>query len=101
MRAEKERDKGMAEKTIYDLSRPGRTGVSLPACDVPGKPVDQLLPGWALRPRQPELPELAEIDVIRHMKMKTVGRVDPGRIYDDVIDYVEMESSTIGHYEID
>jgi glycine dehydrogenase subunit 2 len=70
----------MAEKTIYDLSRPGRTGVSLPACDVPEKPVDQLLPGWALRDSQPELPELAEIDVIRHfVQLSTLNyHVDKG-----------------------
>ncbi len=70
----------MAEKTIYDLSRPGRTGVSLPACDVPEQPVDQLLPDWALRRRQPELPELAEIDVIRHfVQLSTLNyHVDKG-----------------------
>ncbi|MBW7997203.1 MAG: glycine dehydrogenase subunit 2 [Candidatus Glassbacteria bacterium] len=56
----------MSQKTIYDLSRPGRTGVSLPACDVPEKPLDDLLPGWARREREAELPELAEIDVVRH-----------------------------------
>ena len=56
----------MAEKTIFDLSVPGRGGVSLPECDVPVEPIDKLLPAWARRKREAELPELSEVDVVRH-----------------------------------
>lgn len=53
------------EPTIFELSRPGRTGTNMPACDVPEKPVADLLPGVALRAEVP-FPELAEPDVVRH-----------------------------------
>lgn len=51
----------MTEPLIYDISHPGRRAVSLPACDVPESP----LPLDALRAELP-MPEVAEIDVIRH-----------------------------------
>ncbi|MEI8131482.1 MAG: aminomethyl-transferring glycine dehydrogenase subunit GcvPB [Leptolinea sp.] len=51
----------MAEKTIYELSSPGRQGVQFPEADVPASG----LPKEFLRKELP-LPELAEIDVIRH-----------------------------------
>lgn len=51
----------MAEKTIYELSSPGRQGVQFPQADVPTSG----LPKEFLRKELP-LPELAEIDVIRH-----------------------------------
>ncbi len=49
------------EPTIYELSCPGRTGVTFPEPDVP---VAQL-PETLLRKNLP-LPELAEADVVRH-----------------------------------
>ncbi|MGD0877977.1 MAG: aminomethyl-transferring glycine dehydrogenase subunit GcvPB [Anaerolineales bacterium] len=49
------------EPNIYELSSPGRTGVTFPAPDVPHAD----LPGNLLRKELP-LPELAEVDVIRH-----------------------------------
>jgi len=51
----------MAEKTIYELSSPGRQGVQFPEADVPASG----MPKEFLRKDLP-LPELAEIDVIRH-----------------------------------
>ncbi|MDX1933197.1 MAG: aminomethyl-transferring glycine dehydrogenase subunit GcvPB [Capsulimonadales bacterium] len=53
------------EPTIFELSRPGRVGTQMPACDVPEQPIDDLLPGVALRDELP-LPEMAEPDVVRH-----------------------------------
>ena len=53
------------EPTIFEISRPGRVGVQLPASDVPEKSLSDLLPGVALRETLP-LPELAEPDVMRH-----------------------------------
>ncbi len=49
------------EPTIYELSSPGRTGVTFPEPDVP----DFKLPENLLRKELP-LPELAEADVVRH-----------------------------------
>jgi glycine dehydrogenase subunit 2 len=49
------------EPTIYELSSPGRTGVTFPDPDVPRAD----LPDSLLRADLP-LPELAEVDVVRH-----------------------------------
>ena len=51
----------MTEPTIYELSSPGRTGVTFPEPDVPAAK----LPEKLLRKELP-LPELAEVDVVRH-----------------------------------
>jgi glycine dehydrogenase subunit 2 len=51
----------VVEPTIFELSSPGRTGVTFPASDVPVF----ALPKSLLRKELP-LPELAEVDVIRH-----------------------------------
>jgi glycine dehydrogenase subunit 2 len=51
----------IVEPTIYELSSPGRTGVTFPAPDVPSAK----LPDSLLRADLP-LPELAEVDVVRH-----------------------------------
>ena len=50
------------EPTIYDLSSPGRRGVTMPASDVP----ETALPNKALLRSDLPLPELAEVDVVRH-----------------------------------
>jgi glycine dehydrogenase subunit 2 len=50
------------EPTIFELSSPGRRGVKMPASDVP---TTALPPKDLLRSDLP-LPELAEVDVVRH-----------------------------------
>ena len=52
----------IVEPTIFDLSSPGRIGVTMPASDVPET---ALPPKHLLRSELP-LPELAEVDVVRH-----------------------------------
>lgn len=54
------------EPLIFDLSNEGRTGVSLPACDVPEEPVESLMPREYLREQEPELSQVSEIDAVRH-----------------------------------
>jgi glycine dehydrogenase subunit 2 len=56
----------MSEPLIFELSSPGRKGYSLPACDVPEEPIEDLIPQQYLRRRPAELPELSEPDVVRH-----------------------------------
>ncbi|HEY9594736.1 MAG TPA: aminomethyl-transferring glycine dehydrogenase subunit GcvPB [Spirochaetia bacterium] len=51
----------MPEKLIFDVSRPGREGIALPGCDVPETPIPAGLRRAAL-----DLPEVAEVDVVRH-----------------------------------
>ncbi|HZQ99781.1 MAG TPA: aminomethyl-transferring glycine dehydrogenase subunit GcvPB [Chloroflexota bacterium] len=55
----------MREPLIFEISRPGRHGVTLPDCDVPEKPIDELLGGAPLR-QELNLPEVAQIDLMRH-----------------------------------
>ncbi len=55
-----------AGKLLFELSRPGRRGVRLPACDVPQRPLEELLPPEQLADQPPPLPELSEPDVVRH-----------------------------------
>jgi len=54
------------ELTIFEKSRPGRAAFSLPATDLPERLLDELLPGVRLRSRPARLPEVAEVDVVRH-----------------------------------
>jgi len=51
----------MTEQTIYELSQPGRSGVKFPEPDVPSSPLPD---GFARN--DINLPELSELDVIRH-----------------------------------
>jgi glycine dehydrogenase subunit 2 len=51
----------IVEPTVFDLSSPGRVGVEFPEADVPMAE----LPAGLLRDDLP-LPELAEVDVVRH-----------------------------------
>jgi glycine dehydrogenase subunit 2 len=54
------------EPLLFERSRPGRSGASLPALDVPEVDASRLLPPGLLRDDLPELPELSEVDVVRH-----------------------------------
>ncbi|MEE9488607.1 MAG: aminomethyl-transferring glycine dehydrogenase subunit GcvPB [Candidatus Brocadiales bacterium] len=56
----------MTEELIFEISRPGRRCVRLSALDVPEKPLDDILPGRHRRSTPPRLPEVSELDVIRH-----------------------------------
>ena len=51
----------MPEPLLFEMSRPGREGVSVPACDVPLTPIPE-----SLRRSSLALPEVAEVDVVRH-----------------------------------
>jgi glycine dehydrogenase subunit 2 len=53
-------------RTIYEKSRPGRRAYSLPQTGLPEAAADELLPGVALRRRPARLPEVAEVDLVRH-----------------------------------
>lgn len=56
----------MPEKLSFDLSVAGHMGYSLPALDVPQKPVTDLIPQKFLRTAPARLPELSEPEVVRH-----------------------------------
>ena len=54
------------EPLIFEKSSPGRRCFTLPACDVPEKSIQDLLPAKMLRKQETKLPEVSEIDVVRH-----------------------------------
>jgi len=56
----------MGESLIFEKSVPGRKGYSLPDLDVPEVPIAELIPADYLRKDPPLLPELSEVDVVRH-----------------------------------
>jgi glycine dehydrogenase subunit 2 len=51
---------------IFELSTPGRIGYSLPEMDVPELDLGGLLPDGYIRTEEPELPEVSELDIMRH-----------------------------------
>ncbi|MFC3803427.1 aminomethyl-transferring glycine dehydrogenase subunit GcvPB [Cohnella sp. GCM10012308] len=60
-------DKVPTEKAlIFELSKAGRVAYSLPPCDVPEVPAAELIPASMLRETPAALPEVYEVDVIRH-----------------------------------
>jgi glycine dehydrogenase subunit 2 len=56
-------DKNQATELLFELSHPGRRTHRLPECDVPA---ENPLPASAMCDEPPPLPEVGEIDLIRH-----------------------------------
>ncbi len=57
----------MKEKSlIFEMSKPGRKAYSLPKCDVPRQDLSVLIGLDHLRVISPELPEVSELDAVRH-----------------------------------
>ncbi len=54
------------EKLIFEKGAPGRHTDVLPALDIPELPLDQLLPAAFQRATPAALPEVSEIEVVRH-----------------------------------
>jgi len=54
------------ERLIFEKSVEGRIGYSLPENDVPEVDLESFYPVEMLRKTAPELPEVSEVDVIRH-----------------------------------
>lgn len=51
---------------IFELSKPGRIGYSLPEVDVPEVNLNELIPDEYIRTEEPSLPEVSELDIMRH-----------------------------------
>src|SRR5437764_2547078 len=54
------------ERIVFEQGSPGRRAFDLPELDVPATPVSELIPQNLLRDDIPGMPELSEVDVIRH-----------------------------------
>ena len=65
---------------IFELSRPGRCATDLPQSDVPAQDVASLIPAAYLRSAPAALPEVSQLDLVRHfteLSQRTFG-VDSG-----------------------
>ncbi len=51
---------------IFERGAPGRVGYSLPPSDVPEEPLDAIIPASHRRAHPAALPEVSELDVVRH-----------------------------------
>ncbi|WP_311135965.1 aminomethyl-transferring glycine dehydrogenase subunit GcvPB [Acetobacterium malicum] len=54
------------EALIFEKSVPGRKTSLLPAYDVPERDLGSMIPAEFLRAQSPELPEVSEVDAVRH-----------------------------------
>lgn len=59
-------DKPQSTALLFELSRPGRRCHRVPPADVPVVKTDQLVPSRFLAKETPPLPELSEVDLVRH-----------------------------------
>ena len=51
---------------IFEISKAGRCGLDLPKCDVPEEAIDSLIPQEFLRKEPAPLPEIGQLDLMRH-----------------------------------
>jgi glycine dehydrogenase subunit 2 len=58
--------KTQSTELLFEISEPGRRCHRLPACDVPTAAAAELVPAAALADEPPPLPEIGEIDLVRH-----------------------------------
>lgn len=68
------------DKLIIEISKPGKCAYTLPKLDVPCSDLNEYIPENLLRKEQAELPQVSEVDVVRHftnLSLKNYG-VDTG-----------------------
>jgi glycine dehydrogenase subunit 2 len=56
----------MSEGLIFEASKSGRRGYRIPALDIAERPISELIDTRFLRSEHAELPEVSEVDVVRH-----------------------------------
>lgn len=54
------------DKLIFELSKEGRVGYTLPACECGAAQLESVLGTGLLRSAAPALPQVSEVDVVRH-----------------------------------
>src|SRR6516164_4023304 len=59
-------DKPQSTELLFELSKPGRRCHLVPPCDVPAGPVESLLRASVFANSPPPLPEVGEVDLLRH-----------------------------------
>lgn len=56
----------MNNELIFELSKPGKKSFVFPKCDVPEENISKILPKNLLREKEPLLPEVGELEIVRH-----------------------------------
>ena len=56
-------------KLIFEISKEGRQGYKLPPCDVESMDITEMIPEHLLSKKELSLPEVSEVDVIRHFTL--------------------------------
>ncbi|WP_050615743.1 aminomethyl-transferring glycine dehydrogenase subunit GcvPB [Bacillus testis] len=51
---------------VFELSKSGRTGYSLPEMDINAQALEEIIPEAYIRKEAADLPEMAELDIMRH-----------------------------------
>ena len=54
------------EKLIFEYGTSGRRAATMPSMDVPTEPLENMIPRDLLREEPAPLPEVSEIEVVRH-----------------------------------
>lgn len=54
------------QELIFEVSKEGRVGYSLPELDVPETNLNDLIPSEYQREEEPDLPEVSELQIVRH-----------------------------------
>jgi glycine dehydrogenase subunit 2 len=70
----------MPERLLFEDSSPGRKAYTLPPLDIPEKAPADLIPERFLRRRPPHLPEMSQLEVMRHfVRLSTLNHhIDKG-----------------------
>lgn len=55
-----------AVELLFEQSRPAGQPAGEATCEVPGQPLEKLVPAWALAAAPPPLPSLSEPELVRH-----------------------------------
>jgi glycine dehydrogenase subunit 2 len=67
---------------LFETARPGRGTDIMPDCDVPDRPLAELIPPAHQASLAPPLPELGELDVVRHyVQMSTLNMAIDANFY--------------------
>ncbi|OEF98418.1 aminomethyl-transferring glycine dehydrogenase subunit GcvPB [Desulfuribacillus alkaliarsenatis] len=56
----------MSQPLIFEISKAGRRASTIPAIDVPAQDITDFIPQQYLRDEPVDLPEVSEVDVVRH-----------------------------------
>jgi glycine dehydrogenase subunit 2 len=67
---------------LFETNSPGRRTAILPESDVPERPIEEMVPRAFLASSAPALPELGELDVVRHYtKLSTLNMAIDANFY--------------------